>query len=50
MRMSEQEAAAIEQLGALFTLPQNELRAVLERRQWDVDAAASEIIDIGLSF
>ena len=50
MRMSEREAAAIEQLGALFTMPQNELRAVLERRRWDVDAAASEIIDFGSYF
>ena len=47
---SEREGTAMAQLGALFTLPQGELRAVLERMDWDVNAAASELIDVvGLS-
>ena len=50
MQASEREAAALDQLGALFALPQRELRAILERRQWDVDAAASELIELGLHF
>ena len=46
------EAKAMEELGRLFAgLPQSELRALLERLDWDVNAAACELIDeIGLSY
>ena len=49
LRASAMEAAAMDELGTLFpSLPPSELRAVLTRLQWDVNAAACELIDVGL--
>ena len=49
LSVSAVETAAMEQLRGCFpTLPPSELRAVLERVGWDVNAAAGELIDIGL--
>ena len=51
LEASRKEAAAMQQLGALFGLmPQRELRAVLERQRWDVNAAACELIEIGMHY
>ena len=50
LRASAMEAAAMDELGTLFpSLPPSELRAVLTRLQWDVNAAACELIDVGLA-
>lgn len=47
MRASEMEASAVEQLSQLFpALPPTEVRAVLERLGWDVNAAASELLEL----
>ena len=49
LRASATEATAMETLRGLFpALRQSELRAVLERTQWDVNEAACELIDVGL--
>ena len=46
---SKREAEALETLHGLFpALPMGELRATLERLEWDVNVAACELIDWGL--
>ena len=49
LQASKREAAALEALGSLFPgLSQGELRAVLERHEWEVNAACCELMDMGL--
>jgi hypothetical protein len=48
LRASVMEAQALADLGELFPLAPSELRAVLERSDWDVNAAAGELMDLGL--
>jgi hypothetical protein len=44
--MSRREALALQQLGFIFPeLPERKLREALERVDWNLDAAASELIE-----